>query len=249
MLGGYAAVIAMNHGGVPFPLALLIGFAAGAAAGAILEYAFFRRLYGAHALDQVLFSVGVVFVAIAAATYWFGPTIQVFTLPGYLRGNVDVGGLSIGRYRLFLIVSGVAIITGLLMALSKTRLGASVRAAVDNRRVAEGTGIHVRRLFFVVFSFGCGLAGLGGALSLGMLSLDPSFPLKYMVEFLLVVSVGGAGTIVGPFVAALLVGMVDVAGKYFIPQAGAFLVYLVMIVGLLLRPNGLFVRKGHLTWR
>ena len=147
---------------------------------------------------------------------------------------------------MFLIVCGVLVISGLVLALNRTRLGARVRAAVDNRRVAQCTGIHVRRLFFLTFSFGCGLAGLGGALSLGMLGLDPFFPLKYMVEFLIVVGVGGAGTIVGPFIAALLIGMVDVAGKYFIPQAGAFLVYLVMIVGLLLRPNGLVARRGLL---
>lgn len=246
MLGGYVASIAMNTATSSFPLALLLGFASAAVAGALLEYTLFRRLYGAHALDQVLLSIGIVFVAIAVATYLFGPTMQPFVAPPYLQGNVEAGGLSVGRYRLFLIVCGLLVISGLVLASSRTRLGARVRAAVDNRRVAEGTGIHVRRLFFLTFSFGCGLAGLGGALSLGMLGLDPFFPLKYMVEFLIVVGVGGAGTIVGPFVAALLIGMVDVAGKYFIPEAGAFLVYLVMIVGLLLRPNGLVARRGLL---
>lgn len=249
MLGGYAASIAMNSAAVSFPVALLIGFCSATMAGALLERLLFRRLYGAHALDQVLLSIGVVFVAIATATYLFGPTMQVFSLPPYLQGNFEVGGLSVGWYRLFLIVCGLVVISGLVLALSRTRLGATVRAAVDNRRVAEGTGIHVQRLFFLTFSFGCGLAGLGGALSLGMLSLDPFFPLKYMVDFLIVVGVGGAGTIAGPFVAAMLIGMVDVAGKYFIPQAGAFLAYLVMIVALLLRPNGLVARKGLSTWR
>lgn len=246
MLGGYVASIAMSTAASSFPVALLLGFASAAGAGAFLEYTLFRRLYGAHALDQVLLSIGVVFVAIATATYLFGPTMQPFTAPAYLQGNVDAGGLSVGRYRLFLIVCGLLIISGLVLASNRTRLGARVRAAVDNRRVAECTGIHVRRLFFLTFSFGCGLAGLGGALSLGMLGLDPFFPLKYMVEFLIVVGVGGAGTIVGPFIAALLIGMVDVAGKYFIPEAGAFLVYLAMIIGLLLRPNGLVARRGLL---
>ncbi|MCD6674922.1 MAG: branched-chain amino acid ABC transporter permease [Burkholderiaceae bacterium] len=246
MLGGYVASIAMSTATLSFPVALLLGFASAAVAGAFLEYTLFRRLYGAHPLDQVLLSIGIVFVAIATATYLFGPTMQAFTAPSYLQGNVNAAGLSVGRYRVFLIVCGVLVISGLVLALNRTRLGARVRAAVDNRRVAQCTGIHVRRLFFLTFSFGCGLAGLGGALSLGMLGLDPFFPLKYMVEFLIVVGVGGAGTIVGPFIAALLIGMVDVAGKYFIPQAGAFLVYLVMIVGLLLRPNGLVARRGLL---
>ena len=120
-----------------------------------------------------------------------------------------------------------------------------VRAAVDNQRVAAGTGIHVQRLFLLTFALGSGLAGLGGALSLGMLGLEPSFPLKYMVYFLIVVCVGGAGTITGPLVAALLVGVVDMAGKYYWPEAGAFLIYVFMIVTLIVRPNGLIPRKGQ----
>ena len=128
--------------------------------------------------------------------------------------------------------------------MNRTRYGAMVRAAVDNQRVAGGTGIHVQRLFFLTFSLGCGLAGLGGALSLGMLGLEPSFPLKYLVYFLIVVCVGGAGTVTGPFIAALLVGVVDVAGKYYLPEAGVFLIYVFMIGMLLLRPNGIVPKKG-----
>jgi branched-chain amino acid transport system permease protein len=183
-------------------------------------------------------------VSIAAFTYFFGPTMQPFTLPPALDGQVAIGGLEVGRYRLFLIVCGVAVLAALLLVLGKTRYGAMVRAAVDNQRVAGGTGIHVQRLFFLTFSLGCGLAGLGGALSLGMLGLEPSFPLKYLVYFLMVVCVGGAGTVTGPFIAALLVGIVDVAGKYYWPEAGAFLIYVVMIVMLLVRPHGIVAKKG-----
>lgn len=244
MVGGYAAVVAMNTAGISFPVALLISFAAAASVGAVLEFFFFRRLYGAHPLDQVLMTIGFVFVAVATATYLFGPTMQQFSPPEYLAGRSTLLGVGISHYRLFLVASGLLVIGGLALILASTRLGAMVRASVDNRRIAQGTGIDVRRLFFLVFSFGCGLAGLGGALSLGVLSLDPSFPLKYMVEFLIVVAVGGAGTIIGPFIAALLLGLVDVGGKYFLPETGAFLVYLVMIGGLLLRPNGLVPRRG-----
>jgi branched-chain amino acid transport system permease protein len=210
----------------------------------VLEFAFFRHLYRSHPLDQVLLSIGVVFVAISVATYFFGPSMRAFTLPPSLEGRVNLLGLEVGRYRLFLVASGLAVLAALLLVLNKTRYGAMVRAAVDNQRVAAGTGIHVQRLFFLTFSFGCGLAGLGGALSLGLLGLEPSFALKYLIYFLIVVCVGGAGTISGPFLAALLVGIVDVAGKYYLPGAGAFLVYAVMVAMLLVRPNGIVPRKG-----
>jgi len=244
MVGGYAASVLMNQWGLGFGLSLAAAFVAAALVGAVLELVFYRRLYRAHPLDQVLLSIGVVFVSIAAFTYFFGPTMQPFTLPPALDGQVSIGGLEMGRYRLFLIVCGVAVLAALLLVLGKTRYGAMVRAAVDNQRVAGGTGIHVQRLFFLTFSLGCGLAGLGGALSLGMLGLEPSFPLKYLVYFLMVVCVGGAGTVTGPFIAALLVGIVDVAGKYYWPEAGAFLIYVFMIVMLLVRPNGIVAKKG-----
>lgn len=244
MVGGYAAAVAMNRFGVGFFPALAISFAAAAVVGAVLEFGLYRRLYRAHPLDQVLLSIGLVFVAIAVFTYFFGPTMQAFTLPESLSGRVSLLGLEVGSYRLFLVVCGLLVLGCMLLLLNKTRYGAMVRAAVDNQRVARGTGIHVQRLFFLTFSLGCGLAGLGGALSLGVLGLEPSFPLKYLVFFLIVVCVGGAGTITGPFVAALLVGIVDVAGKYYLPEFGAFLIYVFMVITLLVRPNGLIPRKG-----
>jgi branched-chain amino acid transport system permease protein len=244
VVGGYTAALLMNHAGLPYAAALAAAFVAAALLGAALEFAFYRRLYRAHALDQVLLSIGVVFVSIAVLTYFFGPTMLPFHLPPALQGQFSVAGLELSRYRLFLIVCGVVVLALLLLAMGRTRYGAMVRAAVDNQRVAGGTGIHVQRLFFLTFSLGCGLAGLGGALSLGMLGLEPSFPLKYMVYFLIVVCVGGAGTITGPFIAALLVGIVDVAGKYYLPETGAFLIYVFMIVMLLLRPNGIIPKKG-----
>jgi branched-chain amino acid transport system permease protein len=244
MVGGYVASTLMSRLDSGFPVALAAAFVAAAAAGALLEFVFYRRLYRAHPLDQVLLTIGIVFVSIAAFTWLFGPSMQPFRLPTALDGQVSLAGLEVGRYRLFLIVCGALVLAGLLLGLGKTRYGAMVRAAVDNQRVARGTGIHVQRLFFLTFSFGCGLAGLGGALSLGVLGLEPTFALKYLVYFLIVVCVGGAGTITGPFAAALLVGIVDVAGKYYLPATGAFLVYVFMIVMLLLRPNGIVARKG-----
>lgn len=244
MVGGYAAAVATNTLGLGFFTALAASFAAAAAVGAVLEFLLYRRLYRAHPLDQVLLSIGLVFVSVAVFTRFFGPSMQPFRLPPLLEGSVSLAGMELGRYRLFLIAGGLLVMGGLMFMLNNTRYGAMVRAAVDNQRVARGTGIYVQRLFFLTFAFGCGLAGLGGALSLGMLGLEPTFPLKYMIYFLIVVCVGGAGTITGPFVAALLVGIVDVAGKYYMPELGAFLVYVFMVVTLLMRPNGLIPRKG-----
>ncbi|MDF1485983.1 branched-chain amino acid ABC transporter permease [Ramlibacter sp. H39-3-26] len=246
MAGGYAAVWCMQRWGLGFYAALGAAFAVAALLGALLEGLLYRRLYGAATLDQVLLSIGLVFVAVAAATWLFGPAVQPFALPPSLQGQVRLGwlgGLELGRYRLFLVACGALVLAALLL-LGRTRHGAMVRAAVDNPRVAAATGIDVRRLFAVTFALACGLAGLGGALSLGLLGLEPHFPLQYLVYFLLVVCVGGAGSIAGPFLAALLVGIVDVAGKYYLPQAGAFLVYLFMVAVLLLRPHGLLARKG-----
>lgn len=244
MIGGYAAATLMNRFGWGFGPALAGAFAVAAFAGALCERLLYRRLYRAHPLDQVLMSIGLVFVSIAACTWLFGPSIQPFRLPAALEGQWTLGGLEIGRYRLFLVGCGVAVLALLLLALERTRYGAMVRAAVDNQRVARGTGIDVQRLFLLTFTLGSGLAGLGGALSLGVLGLEPGFALKYLVYFLLVVCVGGAGTITGPFVAALLVGVVDVGGKYWLPETGAFLIYAFMIVMLLLRPDGIVPRRG-----
>jgi branched-chain amino acid transport system permease protein len=244
MVGGYVASTLMGRLDAGFAVSLAAAFVAAATVGALLELLLYRRLYRAHPLDQVLLSIGIVFVSIAAFTWCFGPSMQPFKLPAVLDGQWSLAGIEVGRYRLFLILCGVLVLASLLLGLGKTRYGAMVRAAVDNQRVARGTGIHVQRLFLLTFSLGCGLAGLGGALSLGVLGLEPTFPLKYLVYFLIVVCVGGAGTITGPFAAALLVGIVDVAGKYYLPESGAFLVYVFMIAMLLLRPNGIVARKG-----
>lgn len=244
MAGGYAALLVIDQGG-EFFVALMVAFAVAAAAGAVLEVLLFRRLYEAPALDQVLLSIGIVFVATATMTFAFGPTVRTLALPLMLQGQIGILGFDVGRYRLFLIVAGAAISACLWLLSRYTRYGAMVRAAVENSRVAGAMGINVSRLFFMTFTLGCGLAGLGGALSLDMLGMEPSFALKYMVYFLLIVSVGGAGTLGGPLAAALLVGVIDTAGKYYFPQLGGFLIYLFMIAVLLWRPNGLIALKGE----
>ena len=243
MAGGYVGVVAMTRLGIPFLAALPIVFVVTAAAGAVLERTLYRRLYGASHLDQVLFSIGLTFMAIAAATWVFGPAQQAVSLPGFLRGQVRVAGVDLGAYRLFLVAVVVVLAALLAVLVARTRFGAQVRAAVDDARVARGMGIDVDRVFAVTFALGSGLAGLGGALGIDVLGLDPSFPLKFMVYFLLVVVVGGAGHIPGTLAAALLLGVLDVGAKYYVPEAGAFVIYAAMVVLLIAFPAGLFGRR------
>ncbi|APV50773.1 branched-chain amino acid ABC transporter permease [Betaproteobacteria bacterium GR16-43] len=244
MLGGYVCVMLMTRWGVPFLATLPIAFIATATVGAVLERTLYRRLYKASHLDQVLFSIGLTFMAIAAATYAWGPSQQPVRLPDLLRGQVEVFGLQLGTYRLFLVAVVVAITFALAWLMEKTRFGAQVRSAVDDADVANGVGINVNLIFSLMFALGTGLAGLGGALGIDVLGLDPTFPLKYMVYFLLVVAVGGAGTIRGPLVAALVLGIFDVAGKYYVPQVGAFIIYTLMVLLLIAFPAGLYGRRA-----
>ncbi|HEX7156472.1 MAG TPA: branched-chain amino acid ABC transporter permease [Burkholderiaceae bacterium] len=244
MLGGYAAAVAMQRLGLPFLAALPLAFAAAALAGIVLERTLFKRLYRASPLDQVLFSIGITFMAVAAATFVWGPNQQPVRLPPFLRGQVHWLGLDLGVYRLFLIAAVLLLTLALTLLVERTRFGAKIRAAVDNQQAAAGLGINVNRVFALTFALGSGLAGLGGALGIDVLGLDPTFPIKYMVYFLLVVAVGGAGTIAGPLVAALILGVFDVAGKYYVPGIGAFVIYALMVALLIAFPGGLRGRRA-----
>lgn len=239
MVGGYAAVVLANQAGVPFLAALPLAFLAAAAVGAVLERTLYQRLYARPHLDQVLFTVGLVFMAVAAAKYVAGSQQQFVTLPDFLKGRLDLGIGSIGVYRLLIIVLCGLIALVLQLVLTRSRFGSQLRAAVDDARVARGLGIRVDRVFALSFAVGSGLAGLGGALGAEILGLDPTFPVKFMIYFLIVVTIGGSTSIVGPFLAALLLGIADVAGKYYIPSLGGFVIYTLMIAVLILRPNGL----------
>ena len=242
MAGGYAAVVLVNNLGWPFIAALPLAFVIPALAGLLLERTLYCHVYARPHLEQVLFTIGLAFMAVAATDYLMGSQQVFVQLPGWLEGQFSVGGVGIGKYRLMIIaVCGVLTLV-LQLALSKTRFGSRLRAAVDDPRTAQGLGIHVNAVFAVTFAVGSGLAGLGGALGAEILGLDPHFPLKFMIYFLIVVAVGGTSSITGPFLAALLLGIGDVAGKYYMPKLGAFTIYTIMIVVLILRPQGLFSR-------
>jgi len=243
MLGGYVTASLMSRYGVPFFATLPCAFVVAAAISVVFERTLFRRLYRASELDQVLLTIGIVFISVAVAAYVFGTDQQPLQLPAYLRGSLTFMGIRFAVYRLILIGLALAITVALVLGLEYTRFGARVRAAVDNQRMARGLGIDVDRTFAVTFALGSGLAGLGGALAVEIIGLDPSFALTYLIYVLIVVSVGGLGSIAGSFVAAIVLGISDVAGKYYIPQLGAFLIYLVMISLLMWRPLGLLGRR------
>ncbi len=243
MLGGYVTVTLTNAFGWPFLATLPLAFVSAALASVVLERVLYRRLYRATDLDQCLLTIGIVFVSVVVAAYVYGTIQQPVQLPSYLRGSVSIMGRGFGAYRLFLIGMSLAVTIVLIVALEYTRLGAQVRAAVDNQRMARGLGIDVDRVFAVTFALGSGLAGLGGALAIEIVGLDHAFAFTYLVYVLIVVAVGGLGSIGGSFVAASLLGVTDMAGKYYFPELGAFLIYLVMVALLMWRPVGLFGRR------
>jgi branched-chain amino acid transport system permease protein len=242
MAGGYCAVIVVNTWGVPFLLALPIAFLFSALLGFILERTLYVHVYRKSHLDQVLFTIGLVFMSVAAVDYVMGSSQVFVQLPDWLRGQFHVFEVGVGRYRLLIIVICGLLTLGLQLVLSYTRFGSRLRASVDDARVARGLGISVNSVFAITFAFGSGLAGLGGALGTEIVGLDPTFPLKFMIYFLIVVTVGGTSSITGPFLASLLLGIGDVAGKYYFPTLGAFVIYTIMIVVLIWRPQGLFAR-------
>lgn len=243
MLGGYVTVTLMQKLGWSFLSTLPAAFVIAALVGMVLERVMFRRMYRATDLDQTLLTIGVVFMSIAGAAYFWGTVQQPVVMPDYLKGSFEVAGVNIARYRLFLI--GVALVITLLLigGLEWTRFGAQIRAAVDNQRMARGLGLDVDRAFSLTFALGSGLAGLGGALAIAMVGLDPGFAFAYLIYVLIVVSVGGLASIGGSFVAASLLGISDMAGKYYVPQLGSFLIYLVMVGILIWRPAGLFGKR------
>jgi|SRR5689334_20743919 branched-chain amino acid transport system permease protein len=242
MAGGYCTVILVNNWGVPFFAALPIAFLVSALLGLVLERTLYVHVYGKSHLDQVLFTIGLVFMAVAAVDYVMGSSQVFVRLPAWLQGQFNVLGVGVGRYRLLIIVLCGLLTMALQLILSRTRFGSRLRAAVDDQRVARGLGIRVDAVFAITFSVGSGLAGLGGALGTEIVGLDPAFPLKFMIYFLIVVTVGGTTSITGPFLASLLLGIGDVAGKYYVPTLGAFVIYTIMIIVLILRPQGLFSR-------
>ena len=244
MLGGYIMVAVTQKLGIPFLASLPIAFVVVGIASLVVERLIFRHFYGTDDLTQVLLTIGLIFMSIAIVTYFWGSTYQQVSVPPWLTGQQEVLGFTLERYRMFLVAVGAALAFVLVFGLERTRFGAIVRACVDNNRVARACGLNTELVFALTFAIGGGLAGLAGALSANLLGIDPNFPLRYLVYLLIVVSVGGMGTISGTLIAGLVLGIGDVAGKYYVPQIGGFVIYAITVAVMLWRPHGLLGRRA-----
>jgi branched-chain amino acid transport system permease protein len=244
MLGGYVMVAVTQSYGIPFLVSLPIAFVVVGVVSLAIERTIFRHFYGTDDLTQVLLTIGLVFMSIAIVTYVWGSTYQRVSVPSWLTGQQEVFGLTLERYRMFLVTVGAMLAVVLVFGLERTRFGAIVRACVDNGRVARACGLNTDLVFAVTFAVGGGLAGLSGALSANLLGIDPNFPLRYLVYVLIVVSVGGMGTISGTLIAGLVLGIADVAGKYYVPTLGGLMIYVITVIVMLWRPHGLLGRRA-----
>jgi branched-chain amino acid transport system permease protein len=212
MAGGYLTITAMTRLGLPFLLSVLVGMVIVGAAGMLLERVLFRRFYGAALLDHVLLSIAIIFISVAVARYLYGPLAQPIELPDWLSGRVDIGIGVFPAYRVFLLVVGLLLAVAIWFGIERSRFGASVRAAVDNRHMAESVGINVNRVFIICFGLGTGLA--------------------------IVVAVAGMGNIGGAFAVALAFGIVDTVIRYFVPELGRILIFMLVMTVLFFKPHG-----------
>lgn len=242
MIGGYFALCLVRWLDMGLLPALVIAVAGVMVLAALLEHSLYRWVYGISELGQVLMTIGLAFIMVATTNLLFGPLLHTLPVPAALAGTVELDGISISLYRSFLVVLSGAIALMLWLALEHTTFGARLRAAVDNARMARCAGIDVRKVFAVTFAVGCGLAAAGGVLGTQMLPLEPNYALKYLILVLVVVAVGGLGSLKGSFLAALMIGTLDTYGRYALPQAGGFVMYALIVLVLLVRPQGMVGR-------
>lgn len=229
-IGGYVALTAMNQYGISLWIGIPAACLIAATLSVPIERIFFTRLYTAAELDQVLMTIGLAFLGVASLNFAFGPDPLPSTLPPALAANVDLGIRTFQMYRIFVIAFGAVLMVALWLAFEQTDFGAMLRAAVDNRSMAEAIGINVGRLFSIVFALGCALAALGGAIGYVMLPVEPLYAFKYLAIILIVVALTGFGNIKHSALVAILVGIIDTAGRFLIPSIGGFVVYLFLIL-------------------
>ncbi|MBM3819218.1 MAG: branched-chain amino acid ABC transporter permease [Acidimicrobiia bacterium] len=244
MAGGYLTVTLMSRAEVPFLPSVAVAVVAVTAFGMLLERTLCRRFYSAPILDQVLFSIALIFMSIAIARYIYGPLAQPIELPAWLSGRISIGIGVFPAYRVFLIAIGLLLAVAIWFGIERSRFGASVRAAVDNRQMAESVGINVNRVFTICFGLGTGLAALGGSLGADLLPIHPAYPNDFLVYFLIVVAVAGMGNIGGAFAVALGFGIVDTIVRYYLPDLGRILMFLLVMAVLFRKPHG-FAPRVH----
>jgi branched-chain amino acid transport system permease protein len=242
MIGGYMAMAAVDYLGFGLLASLPVAIVGTMIVAAVIERTLFRWVYGVTELGQILMTIGLAFVMVALCNIVFGPLLHALPVPAWLTGNLEIVGVVISAYRCFLVVVSGLIAIGIWYVVERTDFGARLRASVDNQRMAQCAGINVRRIFSLTFSVGCGLAAVGGALGTQMLPLEPFYALDYLILTLIVVATGGLGSLKGSFTAALIIGVIDTWGRYILPSGGGFVMYAIVLVVLLARPQGLFAR-------
>lgn len=242
-IGGYLSLGLMQSYGWSYALSVPTAVVGAAALGIIVERLLIVHLYRRPELDQVLVTVGINFVVIAILTMLFGPNVLSMNLPSALKGDVDLGFRNFEVYRVVTSAICLFVISALWWAFDRTGIGAKLRAAVDNPSMAQAMGINVPMLFSATFALGCGLAALGGVLAAPILPMEPMWPLKYLVLVLVIVALAGHGQIRASVGVAMIVGIVETAGRYLFPEAGAFFIYFLLIVLMVWRQDGLFVRR------
>lgn len=242
MLGGLLAHWLIVEHGVRFELAMMAAVGATMVVAIALDRLLYRRIYRLGDLEQVLLTIGIVFLSIATANLLFGSEVRRIPLPAYLTGSHDIGFRVVANHRIVLVGLGMVIALALWLLLDRTRYGINLRAAVDNGREAACLGINTTLLYTATFVLGSGLAAFGGIMGAEMMPIEANYPLRYMILFLLVVSVSGFGSVVGSLLAALALGIVDTAGRYLVPDFGSIFFYIVIILLLTFRPHGIWRR-------
>lgn len=243
MIGGYIASYAAQSLGLGYAAAILLAIFGTIVIAVPIERLLYRRIYGAPELTQVLMTIGITFMIIGIANYVFGPTLKTIPLPPQLQGSVDLGFRTIAAHRIFAIVCGLAVAALLWFAIERTAFGIKLRASVDNAAMAAALGVRTEIIYAASFAVAVGLAALGGVVGAELLPVEPYYALRYMVTFLVVVSVGGAGSITGALIACLFLGGIDTAGRYWMPEFGEFFFYLAVIAVICVFPRGLAGRR------
>ncbi len=241
MLGAYAglALIALTGS---FWLALVVAPLAVAVVGIVVERLCLGPLYRRPVLDQVLLTFGLIYLFEDLVKWIWGGRIRSIPAPSSLSGSLHIGGVTVPSYRVFVIVFGLLMAVALWLLIERTRLGSIIRAGVYDAEMAAGLGIDIRRVFTGIFAFGTALAGLSGVIAGPIQSAQPPMGASILIPALIVVVVGGLGSLKGSLVGSLVIGQAETFGKVWLPGAGMVMIYVVMAVVLLWRPQGLFGR-------
>jgi branched-subunit amino acid ABC-type transport system permease component len=240
LLGGYVGLSIARYSD-SFWLALILAPLLVGGLGLVIEYFFLRRLYGSSQhLGQVLFTFGLALIAADLMRWHWGAYVEAILPPALLAGQIPIFSIQFPVYRLTLILFGLALAGLLWFFLERTRLGAIIRAGVSDARMVSGLGINIQLVFAGVFALGTALAALAGVIGAPILNLYPGLDFEILILTLVVVVVGGLGTLRGAFLGSLLIGLASTFGKALWPEFSLFLIFAVMALVLVIRPSGLF---------